>query len=172
MGEAPPAENMKSPSVQFGPWDYTQEVVDWEKIMAERDQKVKEQEAEKNKRVELANRLEKSWELIRISKKVIKEQGQGWQESKEKREQQRKLEVERADRLKRAEKGREEVIRKTMEDKILKLTSMLPSQTQTRLETEESRRILIQETKTNLWKKWRGGVPPKKNTNNWTRKLG
>ena len=56
------------------------------------------------------------------------------------------------------------MIRKTMEEKIIKLTSMLPSQTRTRLETEESRRkrILIQETKTSLWKKWRGRIPPKK----------
>ena len=156
VGEAPP-------DVHFGPWDYNNEVVDWERIKAERDQKIKEQEAAREKRIELANRLEKSWDMIRICKAIIKEHGPGWQESKEKREQQRKLEVEKAVRLKRAEMGRNEVIQRVTEEKILKITSMLPSKSRTRLENEESRdkRILLQETKTNLWKKWRGRIPTK-----------
>ena len=41
LDEAPPADK-KSPEVQFGPWDYSQEIVDWEKIKAEMEQ---EQEA-------------------------------------------------------------------------------------------------------------------------------
>ena len=109
VGEAPP-------DVHFGPWDYNKEVVDWERIKAERDQKIKEQEAAREKRIELANRLEKSWDMIRICKAIIKEHGPGWQESKEKREQQRKLEVEKADRLKRAEMGRNEVIQRVTEE--------------------------------------------------------
>ena len=128
------------------------------------EQRIKEQEAAREKRQELAARLEKSWELIRVCKKTIKEQGPGWQESKEKREQQRKLEIEKADRMKRAEKGKEETLRKVTEHKILKLTSMLPAKLRTTLENEESRekRILLQETQSNLWKKWRGRIPSRK----------
>ena len=39
----------------------------------------------------------------------------------------------------------------------------LQKKSRTRLENEESRdkRILLQETKTNLWKKWRGRIPTK-----------
>ena len=49
------------------------------------------------------------------------------------------------------------------EQKILKLSAMLPAKLITKLENEESRekRILLQETKSNLWKKWRGRNPKK-----------
>ena len=112
----------------------------------------------------MATRLEKSWELIRVCKKIIKEQGPGWQESKENREQQRKFEMEKVERKKRAEIGKEDTLRRITEQKLLKLSAMLPERSRMKIEDEESRkkRILLQETQSNLWKKWRGRIPNRK----------
>ena len=68
----------------------------------DRDEKVAEQEQLRVKRLEIASRMEQSWDLIRICKKTIKEKGKGWKESSESRNAQQKLEIIKSERLERA----------------------------------------------------------------------
>ena len=106
--------------VHYGSWSDNMEIYDWEGARKERDEQLERQEKARNDRLEVSKRMEQSWELIRICKSTIKEKGSGWKDSSEARNLQRKLELEKADRLERADAQRNINIRKITEDKILK----------------------------------------------------
>ena len=120
------------------------------------------------KRLEIASRMEQSWDLIRICKKTIKEKGKGWKESSESRNAQKKLEIEKTERLERAAAQKADTIKEITEKKILTNLKLLPNTRRVALENEQQRqkRMILTEVKQNMWKKWRGQVPKSRiNTN-------
>ena len=125
------------------------EVYDWEQARRDRDEKMAEQEELRNKRLEIASRMEKSWELIRICKKTIKEKGKGWTENSESRNAQQKLEIIKSERLERAAAQKAKTIQAITVRKILTNLKLLPNTRKVALENEKQRnnRIMIKEAK-------------------------
>ena len=59
--------------------------IEWERRLQDQEEKAREQERERKERLELAERLEKGWELIRLSVSFIKENSPAWEKTKERK---------------------------------------------------------------------------------------
>ena len=70
----------------------------------ENEEKKRMEEERKAARLEKAEKLSKSWELLRICKKMLEENGHKWTKSKERREIERREEEEKRERIEKANK--------------------------------------------------------------------
>ena len=80
---------------------------EWNIRIKEREENPLREEAERTERIEKAKRMQKGWELMRLCKQTIEENGEKWKKSKERRALERSEEEERKERKdKAAEKRR------------------------------------------------------------------
>ena len=87
------------PGVVFGAWKEVEILEFYYQAHLEASEKLRiEAERERARRMETASRMEKSWELIRISKEFIKENSPHWERLKDLK----KLEKEKKERLDKA----------------------------------------------------------------------
>ena len=133
----------------------------WEEIMKEREDRLKREETERNKRVKKSKVLGKTWELMRVCKDFLEEWEDSWTLGTEKTEYMRRernkseLEWEKEERFKKIEGKREEVRKKTMQTKLNFNISKLGKCGREEWEKDLRReRIEVQELKENLWT-WR-----------------
>ena len=154
MGKDPPYNN-KSHGVNFGPWEEVEILeFDYDKHLEEYEEKRRIEEHEREMRLKRADRMEKSWEMLRISKKYIKENSPHWEQNREQRErdQKRKERLEKVGAKKAVEKE------KLIQRKITEAITRLPDIEKKRMleEEEKEKRLELKEIKENVWKKWRG----------------
>ena len=111
-------------------------------------------------RIEKAKKLEKGWELLRMCKEMIKKDGVNWQISKERRENERRQEWEKKERLETAKRKQNEWKTRNLQTKITDTLEKLPKNRieLIRREEEKTRRFMLIEAKQELWKKWRKNV--------------
>ena len=93
-------------------------------------------------------------------KSFIKENSPQWEKSKEQKMQEKIILAERAERLRRANKQKNELEKRLIQRKILETIKLLPRSAQEEIEKKErdeekEKRKELQEVKENLWKKWR-----------------
>ena len=138
---------------------WTQE--EWTERIKRRQERMDMEEKERTAKIEKAKRMEKSWELLRLCKEMMKRDGYNWKISKERREQERAKNLERKERLERAaankEKTLEKIERKNIQSKITDRLNQLPNNRRILIEKEiEKERLLnLKEAKEEIWKKWR-----------------
>ena len=88
--------------------------------------------------MEKQRKMEKSWELLKLCREVMKEEGHSWKVSKERREEERTREMEKHERLRRAAGQREKTLEKAEDKKKqLRITENLGK-------LPENRRILLE----------------------------
>ena len=146
--------------VHYGEWEEVEIInIDWEKRIQDQEEKAREQEIVRKERLELAERLEKGWELIRLSVSFIKENSPAWEKTKERKIEERKLEIEKSERLEIAELKKRKAQEKDIKDKIMEKMKILPQEKVKEMESNEERerRLDLKEAKENLWRKWRKG---------------
>ena len=134
---------------------------EWNKRLKEREEQITKEETERKERLEKAKRLQKGWELMRICKEIIEENGEKWKKSKERREYEKAENEEREERRERAENQKMKTLEKLETNRIQRrITDCLKSLPQNRrrileLEEDKKRRLLLEEAETELWRKWR-----------------
>ena len=109
------------------------------------------------KRLDKAKRLEKSWDLLRLCRQMIEEEGSKWERNKNIREE----EIKRKERIGRAlakKKIFEE--KENLKETQTKITDKLKELPRNRAilvekEIEKERLKNLQEAKKEIWKKWR-----------------
>ena len=122
---------------------------------------MKEEEHRREKQIEKAKKLQKGWELMRLCRKTIEENGEKWRKSKERRDLEKQEELEKNERLERAAKKKSEVmdqqLRKKTQQKITESLKLLPENRRKLVKREEERRekLLLAEAENELWRKWR-----------------
>ena len=116
-----------------------------------------EDETTKEERKRKAEKLRRGWELFRICKEMIEEEGGKWKKSQERRDLERKKEEKRQERIARANRKKEEWNRERVQKKITETLNKLPKNRAElcRREDELERRLLIKEAKEEMWRKWR-----------------
>ena len=137
---------------------------DWNKIMKERREKLRIEENLRKERIQRAEAQEKSWELLRVCKELIREHTPEWQENlarQELRRIEREKGEEKENRLKSAENKQKQWKEKNIQTKInLKLRNgdeTVKEEWRKYLmfdKEEREMRIDIAEARENLWK-WR-----------------
>ena len=135
--------------------------IDWELRLKEREERMAREERERNSRIEKAQKLERSFHLLRLCRETIKEYGDTWEKSKERRDKERDEEERKHERLELAKIKKAGTIdrleTKKMQIKITSTLATLPGNRKKLLEMEmrRERRLDLQEAKLQLWKKWR-----------------
>ena len=130
---------------------------EWEEKLQEREKLMAEEDELREKRIHKAKRMQQSYELMRLCRKTLEMEGITWAKSKERREMERskilRLSEGKAKKKIQVEKKEKETIQR----KITENLAILPKNRQILLQREEERerRILLQETKKELWKRWR-----------------
>ena len=134
---------------------------DWDKHLLEIKERIEIEEKKLKEKIEKAIRLTKSFDLLRLCTELLREEGETWKISSERREIEKQKELERHDKLKKAGKKKIETLEKLkVKEKQTKITEMLaelPDNRRKMLEIRlEKERILdLKEAKERLWKKWR-----------------
>ena len=148
----------KSGQILFGPLE-TVEILefDYVKHVKEHEEKEKKEEEKRKTRIEIAARMEKSWELMRCLKEIIKENSPNWETSKEKREKERIEAEKKAERKEKAREKKEKTMNNFVQKKITDALYKLPEKERNELKDEEIKvkRLELKEAKENVWKKWR-----------------
>ena len=124
----------------------------------------------RKERIEKAERLSKSWEQLRLCKKIIEEEGTKWRKSAERREIELKQEEEKRERLAKARGKEEECKKRQVQKKITEVLEKLPENRREiiRREEEREKRILLKEAKEEMWRRWR--QKKGRNVNGWKRR--
>ena len=134
---------------------------------------MEEEEQKRRERIIRAETKSKSWELMNLCRKLMREDGLNWKTSAERREEERKLRQEKEDRLRIAQMKQKKVQESykcnTIQRKITDCLKDLPQNQKKLIQIEEDRlnKITLKEAKTELWKQWgqgrgRKGIPPPK----------
>ena len=119
------------------------------------------EEIGRKERAEEERSLANSYELLNLCKETLKEEGETWQVSRERRELEREKDLERRDRLDRAKVRKNETLEKIRVKEIqLKITETLkeiPSNRRKIVEAQvDKERLLdLKEAKQKIWRKWR-----------------
>ena len=105
----------------------------------------------------MAEKKEKSWELLRICSKYLEENEKKWRRGKQDEENSRKEQEEKAERLAKAAMKKEKCKKELKQRKITESMMKLPTSEKTEFlrEEEKRRRLELQAAKENVWKKWR-----------------
>ena len=139
------------------PW--TQEA--WDARLKEREEEIRREEDVRQERIKKSKRLEQSWELLRLCREIMAEEGHNWKISKERREKEREQKRTRDERLERANKQKEETLKKLetreRQSKITETLGKLPENRRILVEREldKERRVNLKEAREEVWKKWR-----------------
>ena len=94
---------------------------------------------ERKRKIEKANRMEQSWELLRISRVFIKKNSPHWERSREQREEERR----KKERLQLAKEKQQTIRESLLSKKVGKAFMDLPESERRRLEREEEKRRRI-----------------------------
>ena len=156
QAEQPECAANKGDGVYYGDTE-TVELIDWEETFRQHLEETARMEKERQKRIEGAEKQEKSWELLRECVGYIKENEKAWKREEEEKltERQKK---EQKNKLKQAEKKqKEKETDKQMQQKITESWKRIPEHERRHLlkEEEKRRRMELREVKINVWKRWR-----------------
>ena len=159
-------------------WEKAWTEEEWKEKIKEMEKNIKEEEILRKKRIDEARRKEKTWELLRLCRRTIEEEGSKWKVSKERREMEREAALEREERLligrQKGSLAKEKHEKKEKQEKITKTLNKLPENRRklVKAQLEKERRIEIKEAREEIWKKYRqnkgkkGTDPRKKSTIN------
>ena len=112
---------------------------EWDIRRKEIEENIRGEETEREERIEKARKLEKGWELMRLCKQLIEENGEKWKKSKERRDIERTEEEERKARRDKAAGKKRETLEKIETKKIQqKITDCLMKLPQNRIRMVES----------------------------------
>ena len=104
--EEEPAELVrKVPETETRWEDKETEEIRWKKMLKDRQIRMETEETERKERRAKAERLEKSWALLRLCRELMAKEGLNWKISRERRDDEKQKEVERFERKKLAEKN-------------------------------------------------------------------
>ena len=147
------------------PANFDEYLYDWDKIQKERKEVQERKENEKISRLQRAEIKEKSWELLRLCKEIIRENDPTWQEGKYRaemrklrREEEERKEERRDYAREKQKKWRENYIQTTIAEKLTKTSSKEKQEWEQFLlldKEEREYRLEVAEAKENLWR-WRG----------------
>ena len=85
---------------------------EWNQKLKDREEEMLREEIERTERMEKAKRMQRGWELKRLCKEMIEENGEKWKKSKERRECEKAEDEERKERKGRAEVQKKEALEK------------------------------------------------------------
>ena len=131
---------------------------DWDSSIAAHRKALEKEEKEMRNRIDKAEKLQKSWELLRLCKTFIKENDASWMEGKQKAEMRKQQEEEIQEKeirhgvaKKKKEKFQEKLLQSRITASVRKLGNV---GTEMWKKEERKERIELAEVKENLWS-WR-----------------
>ena len=133
---------------------------EWKERLREREIWMQEEETRRVERIEKARKLQRGWELMRMCKEMIEENGEKWKKTKERRDMEKREELEKRERQRRAAEKREitmeKIQKKRIQQKITEKLNILPENRRKLIEREEERekKLLMEEAEKELWRKW------------------
>ena len=81
----------------------------WKTMLEEREIKITREEQERERRIKKAEKLERSWLLLKLCREVMSKEGENWRISKERKEEERRKEIDKHERLETASRKKEAV---------------------------------------------------------------
>ena len=133
--------------------DFEIEIVDWEKVLQEHQERVEKETKERQERIKKKEIKEKSWHLMRLCNEFLERNEKNWEKERKDREIERK----RQDRLQVAKEKQEEIRQKVKERQLEKDIEeglkKIPTEKRKEMIMEEERkeRIELVESKKRLW---------------------
>ena len=128
--------------------------IDWEKIMKEKEIRLRQEEEKRNLRLKKSKQLGGTWELLRVCKSFLEEWENDWTESEQKsrmRQEERNEVWEKEDRFRKIEIKKKEIKKKSIQTRIDFCVSKLGEKEREEFKFETRKeRIELQELRMNL----------------------
>ena len=133
------------------------EMIDWESAFKKHLEDTREMERCRAEKIEMAQKKEQSWLLLRECKEFLRDNEKTWQLLENEKPKMKKKQEEKNRRLELSRIQKTETLRKIQEQKIRENWKFLsPKEKKKFTEGEErTRRLELKEMKSNIWKKWR-----------------
>ena len=134
---------------------------EWREKLRNREIQNQEDDHRREKQIEKAKKLQKGWELMRLCKEMIEENGEKWKKLKERRDWERREEMVRKERLEKAAAKKKEMMdnleKMKIQKKITENLKILPENRKKLAdrEKESRRKLLMEEAENEIWRKWR-----------------
>ena len=132
------------------------EEINWEEKIRKYRMEIEKEERENEERRERASKKEKSWELLRLCKHYINENGRSWKTLGDERLVEMQEVSKKQERLRKVSRKKEEMREKLTQKKLTESWLKIPEREREKFRSEEERkkRLEIKEVKENLWR-WR-----------------
>ena len=134
---------------------------DWDRVIWLREEEMKKKAEARSRRIAEAKRKEKSYELLRLCKKIMELEGSHWKKSQERREVEKREAEEKRERLNKAEAKKRKTLHKIkcnkIQEKITSSLMMLPENERKLIRMRENREkaMVLREARREIWSRWR-----------------
>ena len=134
--------------------DFEIEVVDWEKVLQEHQERVEKETKERQEKIGKKEIKEKTWQLKRLCNEFLESNEKNWEKERKNREIERKRQERLQVAKEKQEKIRQKVKERQLEKDIEEGLKQIPTEKRKEMILEEERkeRIEIIETKKSLWR--------------------
>ena len=145
-----PVMSKESRHVQF-------EIINWEEIFHKHLEENREIERARQEKIEKKEKKEQSWQLLRECRNFLRENEKTWKFIENEKPKLKKKAEEKNKRLTLAKIQKEETMKRIKQTKISSAWKKLPEIEKKRFleEEEKTKRLDLQEMKSNIWKKYR-----------------
>ena len=134
---------------------------DWDRAIWLREEEMKKKAEARSRRIAEAKRKEKSYELLRLCKKIMELEGSHWKKSQERRELEKREAEEKRERLNKAEVKKKQTLHKVkcskIQEKITSSLLLLPENERKLIRMRENREkaMVLREARREIWSRWR-----------------
>ena len=126
--------------VHYGVWTEKEIVdIDWEARLKERGERESKEQMKRKERLEMADKMEKSWELARWLKTFINDNTNTWETESETRKKEEKKAEERQARKALASSKKTEFEERLIQKKIWESIKILPREKRNEIEEAEGK---------------------------------
>ena len=133
------------------------EYINWEEKIKQHREELEREERARKTRIDKSEKMEESWELLRICMGYIRENSERWKKEEKERQEKAQKEEEKRARLILAARKRENLKENLLQKKITDSMKKLPKKIVEDLRQEEEglRRKDLKDAKLSNWKDWR-----------------
>ena len=102
------------------------EILDWDALISKHRERIRKEEKDRKEKQEKAEKKKASWELLRMCRDYIKENGRSWKADQRKRDLKNESHNQKMIRLEKVAEKKERIREKTLQKRLLENWLILP----------------------------------------------
>ena len=125
------------------------EILDWDALISKHRERIRKEERDRKEKQENAEKKKASWELLRMCRDYIKENGRSWKTDQRKRDFENNSQNQKMKRLEKVAEKKEKIREKALQKRLLENWLILPEKEKNKYRDDEEKmqRMELKEVK-------------------------